>query len=79
MHNLGQSFLSLDTDGRVVRLDSFAKMLAPGLRVGWLTAYPDLTARFCFAVHGSCLGANTVMQACRLSMSQVAKTHTKLM
>ena len=62
VHRLGESFLSMDTNGRVVRLDSFAKMLAPGMRVGWLTAHPDLTARFCFAHHGSCLGANSVMQ-----------------
>ena len=26
LQNLGQSYLSLDTDGRVVRLDSFAKV-----------------------------------------------------
>ncbi|TFY67624.1 hypothetical protein EVG20_g3869 [Dentipellis fragilis] len=28
---------SLDTDGRVIRLDSFSKTLAPGLRLGWVT------------------------------------------
>ncbi len=66
VHRLGESFLSMDTDGRVVRLDSFAKMLAPGLRVGWLTAHPELTARFSYAMHGSCLGPNTFMQVtCR--------------
>ncbi|KAF2869451.1 pyridoxal phosphate-dependent transferase [Massariosphaeria phaeospora] len=32
------SFLSLDTDGRVMRLDSFSKVIAPGSRVGWITA-----------------------------------------
>jgi len=32
------SFLSLDVDGRVIRLDSFSKMVAPGLRVGMVTA-----------------------------------------
>ncbi|KAJ1922082.1 hypothetical protein IWQ60_006621 [Tieghemiomyces parasiticus] len=31
------SFLSLDTDGRVLRLDSFSKILAPGSRCGWIT------------------------------------------
>ncbi|KAJ1817456.1 hypothetical protein LPJ56_004061, partial [Coemansia sp. RSA 2599] len=32
------SLLSLDTDGRVIRLDSFSKILAPNLRCGWITA-----------------------------------------
>ncbi|KAJ2763622.1 hypothetical protein IWQ56_004788, partial [Coemansia nantahalensis] len=32
------SLLSLDVDGRVIRLDSFSKILAPGLRCGWVTA-----------------------------------------
>lgn len=32
-----QSYLSLDTDGRVIRIDSFAKFLAPGLRLGWVS------------------------------------------
>ncbi|KAK9451272.1 pyridoxal phosphate-dependent transferase [Limtongia smithiae] len=32
------SMLSLDTDGRVVRLDSLAKIVAPGTRCGFITA-----------------------------------------
>lgn len=31
------SMLSLDTDGRVLRLDSFSKVIAPGTRCGWIT------------------------------------------
>lgn len=30
--------LSMDTDGRVMRMDSFPKVIAPGMRVGWITA-----------------------------------------
>lgn len=33
---------SLDTQGRVVHLNSFSKILAPGLRLGWLAASSDL-------------------------------------
>ena len=33
-----QSLFSLDTDGRVVRLDSFSKIVAPGFRLGWVSA-----------------------------------------
>jgi len=35
--SLPRSYLSLDTDGRVLRLDSFSKCFAPGMRLGWLT------------------------------------------
>ena len=38
LSDLGPSFLSLDVDGRVVRLDTFSKCLAPGFRLGWVSA-----------------------------------------
>jgi len=40
------SFLSLDTSGRVVHLDSTAKILAPGLRAGWVTASSQIIDKF---------------------------------
>ena len=40
LKGLGPSFLSVDTDGRVIRLDTFSKLLAPGLRLGWISAHP---------------------------------------
>ncbi|KAI9835695.1 MAG: hypothetical protein M1819_001872 [Sarea resinae] len=40
------SLLSLDTDGRVMRLDSFSKVVAPGSRVGWITASDQIVERF---------------------------------
>ncbi|WP_245631827.1 PLP-dependent aminotransferase family protein [Alicyclobacillus ferrooxydans] len=33
---------SLDEDGRVIYLGSLSKVIAPGLRVGWVTALPKL-------------------------------------
>ncbi|KAJ5633964.1 L-kynurenine/alpha-aminoadipate aminotransferase [Penicillium herquei] len=40
------SYLSLDTSGRVVRLDSTSKILAPGLRAGWVTANDVIIEKF---------------------------------
>jgi 2-aminoadipate transaminase len=36
---------SLDTEGRVVFLGSFSKILAPGMRLGWAVASEELIAR----------------------------------
>lgn len=36
------SLRSMDTQGRVINLGSFSKILAPGLRLGWLNADPEL-------------------------------------
>lgn len=36
------SIKSLDTTGRVIHLGSFSKILAPGLRLGWALAAPEL-------------------------------------
>ncbi|KAI4205622.1 MAG: hypothetical protein LQ346_001406 [Caloplaca aetnensis] len=43
---LAPSLLSMDTDGRVMRLDSFSKVIAPGTRVGWITASAQIVERF---------------------------------
>ena len=43
---LAPSYLSLDVDGRVLRLDSFSKVLAPGSRLGWLTGPEKLVQRY---------------------------------
>ncbi|KAH0541697.1 hypothetical protein FGG08_003860 [Glutinoglossum americanum] len=40
------SFLSIDTDGRVLRMDSFSKIIAPGTRTGWVTASEQIIDRF---------------------------------
>ncbi|GKT83579.1 aromatic amino acid aminotransferase [Colletotrichum tofieldiae] len=33
------SLLSMDTDGRVLRMDSFSKVLVPGSRLGWVAVW----------------------------------------
>ncbi len=36
---------SMDTDGRVIRLDSFSKIFLPGFRIGYLTAPVDIASK----------------------------------
>ena len=46
LSNLIPSYLSLDTSGRVLRLDSFSKIIAPGSRCGWITGSHQIIERF---------------------------------
>ncbi|KAI4257751.1 MAG: hypothetical protein LQ352_001526 [Teloschistes flavicans] len=45
LDSLVPSYLSVDTEGRVVRLDTFSKTVAPGCRLGWITTQPALCER----------------------------------
>ncbi|KAK4204278.1 putative aromatic amino acid aminotransferase [Triangularia verruculosa] len=45
LDSLVPSFTPLDRDGRVIRLDTFSKTVAPGCRLGWITAQPALIER----------------------------------
>ncbi|KAL2022694.1 hypothetical protein VTK56DRAFT_4775 [Thermocarpiscus australiensis] len=40
------SLLSMDVDGRVLRMDSFSKVVVPGSRLGWITASEQIVERF---------------------------------
>ena len=46
LSSLVPSLLSLDIDGRVMRLDSFSKVIAPGTRIGWVTASAQIADRY---------------------------------
>jgi 2-aminoadipate transaminase len=39
------SLAALDNEGWVIRVGTFSKILAPGLRVGWVHAHPDIRGR----------------------------------
>ncbi|KAK4621541.1 Aromatic amino acid aminotransferase [Fulvia fulva] len=45
LDSLVPSSINIDTDGRVIRLDTFSKTVAPGCRLGWITAQPALIER----------------------------------
>ncbi|KAK4165813.1 PLP-dependent transferase [Cladorrhinum sp. PSN259] len=40
------SLLSMDVDGRVLRMDSFSKCVVPGSRLGWITASAQVVERY---------------------------------
>ncbi|ETS87048.1 hypothetical protein PFICI_00876 [Pestalotiopsis fici W106-1] len=40
------SLLSIDVDGRVMRHDSFSKVVVPGSRMGWVTASEQIIERY---------------------------------
>ncbi len=46
LDSLIPSLLSMDVDGRVLRMDSFSKVLVPGSRLGWVTASEQIIERY---------------------------------
>ena len=56
------SLLSMDTDGRVMRMDSFSKVIAPGSRTGWITASEQIVERFVRHYEVSCQNPSGISQ-----------------
>ncbi len=56
------SLKSMDTEGRVIYLGTFSKILSPGVRLGWIVAEPGLLAKYNTAKQCADLQASTVMQ-----------------
>ncbi|KAI3427091.1 hypothetical protein D9Q98_007030 [Chlorella vulgaris] len=62
------SYLSLDTDGRVIRLDTCTKFLAPGLRLGWAVAAPAVIQKMTDLLQGQTLGPSGLSQVIACEM-----------
>ena len=71
LQQLVPSYLSIDTDSRVVRLDSWSKVLAPGLRLGWVTGHPDVVDLMALALHASLNGPPGISQVCTTHQTQL--------
>ncbi|MHC1719138.1 MAG: PLP-dependent aminotransferase family protein [Clostridiaceae bacterium] len=56
------SIASLDTKGIVVHLGSFSKILAPGLRVGWICASKEIIPKFELLKYGADLQPNELVE-----------------
>ncbi|KAL2852012.1 pyridoxal phosphate-dependent transferase [Aspergillus pseudoustus] len=46
LKSLIPSYLSIDVDGRVLRMESFSKVLTPGARTGWIVGSEQILERF---------------------------------
>jgi len=57
------SFMSMDVEGRVLRFDSFSKLLSSGIRVGFVTGPPALIERIEYHAQASVLHSSAVSQA----------------
>jgi len=56
------SFFSLDTEGRVIRFDSFSKILSSGIRIGFVTGPKPLIERLVLHMQVSVLHASSLSQ-----------------
>jgi kynurenine/2-aminoadipate aminotransferase len=63
-----QSYMSMDTDQRVLRFDSASKILSSGLRLGWASGPKLLIERLCLATQATTLHASGVPQAMAASL-----------
>lgn len=58
-----QSFLSLDTTGRVLRFDTFSKIFSPGMRIGYITGPNELLRTIELNLQCSSLHCSSLSQA----------------
>ncbi|KTF79131.1 hypothetical protein cypCar_00031258 [Cyprinus carpio] len=59
------TFLSMDVDGRVLRMDSFSKILSSGLRIGFVTGPKPLVDRVVLHIQASTMHTSTFTQVRR--------------
>nr|KIR85626.1 hypothetical protein I308_04323 [Cryptococcus tetragattii IND107] len=67
---LPPSFLAFDTDGRVIRMDTFSKTSAPGSRLGWITTSPIFIERLTRATEASTQAPSGFATALTMRMIQ---------
>jgi 2-aminoadipate transaminase len=61
---------SMDTEGRVVHLGSYSKILAPGMRLGWVVASPDVLQRLSLLKLAADTQSSTLNMAAILAYTQ---------
>jgi len=63
-----RSFFSMDVDGRVLRFDSFSKIISSGLRIGWATGPAPLIERIQLHQQASTLHVSGLSQTILLKL-----------
>ncbi len=76
------SLYGLDTAGRVVAVNTFSKILAPGLRVGWMLAPPPVIGRMRAAKQGmdtctNVLGQRLIAEFLRRGLMEAHLDHLR--
>ncbi|XP_050430915.1 kynurenine/alpha-aminoadipate aminotransferase, mitochondrial-like [Adelges cooleyi] len=56
------SFLSMDTESRVIRVDSFSKIMSPGMRLGYVTGSTEFVLKMEMFVQNSILHVSSLSQ-----------------
>ncbi len=56
------SFKSFDTDGRVIFLGTFSKILCPGMRLGWICASKEILHKYIMIKQSADLHTNSISQ-----------------
>ncbi len=56
------SIKHFDTEGRVIYLGTFSKILCPGFRLGWIAASPEVLNKYVLMKQGADLQSSTISQ-----------------
>lgn len=67
------SIKSFDTEGLVIYLGTFSKTFAPGLRIGWVCAEPELLSKYILVKQGADLQPSSISQREAAAFMQMYK------
>lgn len=70
LSNMSNSFLTIDVQGRVIRMDTFSKTLFPGARLGWFTCNQMFSERILRGTEVQTQGPSGFSQVCSLPALQ---------
>lgn len=72
------TFLELDTKGRVIRLDSFSKILSAGLRLGVVTAHKEVIKKLTTHMEATNIHASSLSQVIFTILRTLRIFHTEI-